>query len=251
MRCTRKAVVFDLYGTIVDVQVDEKSPHFWYSLASDFFPSKNVSGDMLRNIYTHLIEMEEKDRGEGFLLDVVFFRLLKKLKVNPSRENIKKFSQKFRKHSIVRLGKKSYTDLLLRTIRNSGYKLGLLSNTEELLSEYDLQTLNLEHKFDEIILSSSLGIKKPSIMIFDEILQRLNVNNQEAVFVGDNFEDDIVGALNAGIDVVFLTESKRIRNMCKNRYRAKIVFAAFYFKKINQALEKLGFIMLRNQPEIR
>lgn len=242
MRGKRRAVVFDLYGTIVHVQVDEQSPCFWNALASDFFAfKKDFSGDVLRSIYTRLIEMEEKDKDEGFLLDAVFFRLLKELEINPTHENINQFAHKFRKHSIVSLSKKTYTDLLLRKIRASGYKLGLLSNTEELLTKYDLQALSLEHKFDEIILSSSRGIKKPDKRIFDEILQRLGVNNKETVFVGDNFENDIVGALNSDIDAVFLTESERVSSACKTRYGAKIVCASFDLKEINNALEKLSF----------
>ena len=55
MRRVRRAVIFDLYGTLVDLQVDEDTPLFWNALASDFFGmERSVSGEELRGALRRL-----------------------------------------------------------------------------------------------------------------------------------------------------------------------------------------------------
>ena len=242
MKHDRKAVIFDLYGTLVDLQVNEDTPLFWSALASDFLvPERCVSGEVLRGAFTHLIQQASEHTGEGFMLNSVFSGLLEELGLLPTFDNISLFAGKFRKHSITHLSKKNYTDDLLSAIRNSGYKLGLVSNTEALLTAYDLKLLSLEDRFDAIVLSSSVGIKKPDKRIFETILGRLGVGPRECAFVGDTFEDDIVGAINAGIDPVFLTASRRFTPERGTEPEERIVCTGFDLKEIIGALCAIGF----------
>lgn len=245
----RSAVIFDLYGTLVDVRVDENRPDFWENLASEFLGvERNVYGDALGNAYARLIQEEAMRGDEGFLLDKVFANLLRELGISPTRDNLGRFAHQFRKHSIIRLVKKPYTDQLLQDIRQSHYKLGLLSNTEALLTAYDLRKLELEDRFDAIALSSSLGFKKPDREAFDGIRRLLGVDANQCVFVGDNFDDDIAGARNAGIDAVFLTRSPGITPICKGGYRDGIICAALGLRAISAALGQLGFALPGGRP---
>jgi putative hydrolase of the HAD superfamily len=242
MKHVLRAVIFDLYGTLVDLQVNEDSPLFWNTLASDFFGTDGyVSGEVLRDAFTSRVQIASKTIGEGFILNNVFTGMLEEFGVTPTVDNIRMFAVKFRELSITRLSKKSYTDGLLCAIRNSGYKLGLVSNTEALLTAYDLQVLSLEDKFEAIVLSSSVGVKKPDKRIFEIVLDRLAVKPKECTFVGDTFEDDIAGALNAGIGAVFLTAFTSIWPECEDEHEDRIVCAGFDLEEITGALRRFGF----------
>ena len=81
-------------------------------------------------------------------------------------------------------------------LRNRGLKLALLSNTGR-----DLNEFVAHHRIDvDVFLTSRLhGKTKPHETIFRALLDRLGVEPQCAVMVGDDPEDDIAGALAVGM----------------------------------------------------
>ena len=81
-------------------------------------------------------------------------------------------------------------------LRNRGLKLALLSNTGR-----DLNEFVAHHGIDvDVILTSRLhGKTKPHETIFRAVLERLAVEPQRAVMVGDDPEDDIAGARAVGM----------------------------------------------------
>ena len=58
---------------------------------------------------------------------------------------------------------------------------------------------NLISCFDTVIISEEVGFSKPDKRIFELALNKLNVQPEEALFVGDDIEKDIGGCLNAHI----------------------------------------------------
>ena len=62
----------------------------------------------------------------------------------------------------------------------------------------------LKHFFKEVITSEGSGSLKPNKEIFEYALQKCCANPRECVMIGDSIEVDIVGAINAGIDQVYV-----------------------------------------------
>src|SRR5699024_2818588 len=58
--------------------------------------------------------------------------------------------------------------------------------------------------FDHIVISGEFGEGKPSEAIFKHALNLLDVEKSEVIMVGDNPNTDILGALQTGIDSVFI-----------------------------------------------
>jgi putative hydrolase of the HAD superfamily len=250
VKTQRAAALFDLYGTLVDLHVDEKTPSVWNAIAEECFGAREgVSGHSLRDSYLDLLELRGREKDEGFLLDSVFADLLNRFGAPSSPTDVSAFAVAFRRHSTVHLRKKPYTDALLSQIRSSGYKVGLISNTEELLTRYDLDVLQLEPAFDQVILSSRIGVKKPNERIFAEMLARLAVAAEAAVYVGNDFDDDVLGALNSGMDAVYLTsEPAHVRKTIRARYGARVLCAEFSLDDICTALADLGFELVAGSP---
>jgi len=86
-------------------------------------------------------------------------------------------------------------------------KLALITNYDHpphinsILSQYEL--LNC---FEEIIISSEVGYKKPDPEIFRIALERTSLKANEVVYIGDT-DDDINGALSSGIIPILINSS--------------------------------------------
>jgi HAD superfamily hydrolase (TIGR01509 family) len=85
------------------------------------------------------------------------------------------------------------------------YKLGLISNfTYAPVIYAALRKLGLNKFFNTVLVSEDVGWRKPSTKIFQQALQKLGVNGEETVYVGDTPKEDIGGASSFGMKTVFL-----------------------------------------------
>ncbi len=92
----------------------------------------------------------------------------------------------------------------LSRLRDAGLRLGIVSNSDGRV-EQALAEAGLREYFDVVIDSSLVGIEKPDPAIFQAALDALGVRPEEALYVGDLYEVDVVGARAAGIEAVLLT----------------------------------------------
>lgn len=84
------------------------------------------------------------------------------------------------------------------------HRVGLLTNGPSDLQWGKIRRLGIEGWFDGIVVSDDIGIRKPDARIFQALLARLQVLAQQAVYVGDSAEYDVLGAHNAGLASVWL-----------------------------------------------
>jgi HAD superfamily hydrolase (TIGR01662 family) len=95
---------------------------------------------------------------------------------------------------------------VLRTLRNAGVKIGLISNTDRCLSSFQTH-FALEGLFDATLSSSMHGYMKPHPSIFEAALRQLDVTAEQAVMVGDSLLHDIHGARRMGMRAVLVSRS--------------------------------------------
>ncbi len=95
-------------------------------------------------------------------------------------------------------------DILCCLRRN--YRLCMLTNGDNECIEQLLSRNGLE--LDLVITSEVARSYKPNPLIFQTALSKLKIDRAEALMVGNDFEKDIVGALNVGIAAVWLNRSK-------------------------------------------
>ncbi len=86
---------------------------------------------------------------------------------------------------------------------HSKYKLHIITNGFNEVQHQKLSNSNIIQYFEQIITSEQIGVKKPNALIFEEALNRAKADAKESVMIGDNFEADILGALNSGMDAIF------------------------------------------------
>ena len=98
----------------------------------------------------------------------------------------------------------------LRTLRKEGYKLALVSNAaSDLAIREALDRLGIARFFDAIIISSQVGLRKPSSVVFMKALKALHVKPRKAVFIGDSVKYDIVGAKKLSMKTILLSRRSR------------------------------------------
>jgi putative hydrolase of the HAD superfamily len=86
------------------------------------------------------------------------------------------------------------------------YRLGVITNGYSSVQRGKMDTVGITKYFDDIIVSGEQPWEKPDPRIFLLACENLQVKPEEAVFVGDYYPNDIVGAMNAKIMPIWITE---------------------------------------------
>jgi len=91
----------------------------------------------------------------------------------------------------------------LNALRAAGIQMGVVSDWGHGL-EAILLELELGSYFEFLVVSSRLGVSKPSPHVFDMALGRIGVGPRQAIYVGDTYVKDVLGARSAGLTPVLL-----------------------------------------------
>ena len=97
-----------------------------------------------------------------------------------------------------------YTKEILQYLTDKGYILHLITNGFEKTQHNKLMYSGLKPFFKEVITSEGSGSLKPNKEIFEFALEKSGATAGESIMIGDSVEVDILGAMNAGIDQVYV-----------------------------------------------
>jgi len=206
-------VIFDLGHTLIDYYNDWRVPERRAILEFHRAVSKRVEKpprekEFIR-VLTEGLEQTRRRRGREMIeIPLVSFledRLMI-LDVDPKEDLIEEglgiFYQALLEHRTLIPGAVE----ILRNLEESGYLIGLISDVAwGLPSRFplmDLRHYGLDAFFDDMVFSTDVGLRKPNPMIFRIALENLGARNEESVYVGNNLQTDIAGALGAGMKAV-------------------------------------------------
>jgi putative hydrolase of the HAD superfamily len=91
----------------------------------------------------------------------------------------------------------------LTDLKERGLILGLISNVDRDMTPF-LNELGLTPLLQVVVTSQDVGSSKPQPEIFREALRQAGVQASEAIYVGDQYETDVIGAKKAGMKGVLL-----------------------------------------------
>ncbi|MDD4858794.1 MAG: HAD family hydrolase [Dehalococcoidales bacterium] len=91
----------------------------------------------------------------------------------------------------------------LTGLKTKGLRLGLISNIDKDITPM-LTELGLLNWLEIIVTSVEAGFSKPQPEIFHEAVKRAHVTPAEAIFIGDQYQVDALGACKAGLQGVLL-----------------------------------------------
>lgn len=197
-----KNIMFDLYGTLIDIHTDEENISFWiklnkkYKYSNDFFDLKN---DYLKEC----LNLSE-DKEEIEILDV-----FKKLFNNYDANSVALYFRK-KSTSYIRLYKNVIR--LLKELKAKGYKLYVLSNAQASFTIPELKKLKIYKYFDEIAISSDYSVKKPNEEFYINALNKFNILPRDTIMIGNDYECDIAPANKLGIKSIFIKSNLTPKN---------------------------------------
>ena len=106
-----------------------------------------------------------------------------------------------------------YTTEILGYLKTKGYLLHLVTNGFESIQHNKLSSSNLRNYFEEVITSEASNSLKPNREIFNYALNITGALLQESIMIGDNPDADIKGAMNAGLDTVYVNHINAVTDI--------------------------------------
>ncbi len=95
---------------------------------------------------------------------------------------------------------------VLEELHGLGYRLALVSNAGDAENVQRLiDKADLRRYFDPILISASVGLRKPNPALFERVLAEWGLPAKQVVMVGDMLGADILGGQNAGMRQIWLT----------------------------------------------
>ena len=207
--------IFDLYGTLVDIRTDENKKELWDRLALFYaFYGADYTPDELHLAYDRLTkEMSagkggiRKDTHEAYpeiRIEEVFRALFQEKGVDADEVLARHAGQFFRILSMEHLKLYDGTEEMLSALRKRGKKIYLLSNAQQIFTEYEMNALKIIPYFDGIFISSEHGCKKPDTEFFEKLIRTCNIDRKGAVMIGNDGVCDIEGAKKAELATVYI-----------------------------------------------
>ncbi len=207
-----EALLFDLYGTLVDISTNEDKNEI-YDFISNYlsYYDVNIDSGRLRSIFESEKALNGASRHEKYpevnLVDV-FENILRREGLNNSF--LKKSCCKlFRVLSRERL--ELFPDCIpvLKEMDKNGYPLALVSNAQKIFTSNEIRTLGLSQFFRIKIFSSQYGFVKPDHRLFLIACGLLDVSPQNAIYIGDNPYHDVKGARKIGMTSVLVNRNRK------------------------------------------
>lgn len=192
-----KAVVFDLDDTLISEKQYVKSG---FREVSKFISNKyNLNQEEVFNIMLQIFEESSKD---------VFNRVLNNFRIEYAKEEILCLIKIYREH-IPEI--EFFGDVIptLNKLRSKGIKIGIITDGYKETQSRKLEVLKCYELFDEIIMTDELGREfwKPHEKAYRLIAEKLGVNLNEMIYIGDNISKDFISA-----------NKLRIMSVCINRH---------------------------------
>ncbi len=110
-------------------------------------------------------------------------------------------------------------DRVLKALRDRGMKIGLVTNYDSRVLDV-LESLGIKSLFDQVTVSTLVGAAKPGPLIFHRACVALSCLPADAAHVGDDYEEDLLGASQAGLRSILFDprgryEDQNVPRICK------------------------------------
>lgn len=90
------------------------------------------------------------------------------------------------------------------------YRLGVITNTyHPTLVPNHLERMGVARHFEVVVKSLDVGFRKPSPVVFEHALDKLNLEPSETIFVGDSYIPDYVGPTSIGMHAFLIDPARK------------------------------------------
>ena len=194
-----KAIIFDAYGTLFDVnsaaeKCKDKIGDKWEGFAN-FWRTTQLE-------YTWLRSLMKRHKDFWQITEDSLDKSMKTYKIDPTMKN-----------ELLNLYKslspyKEVHEVLIK-LKEKNFKLAILSNgTPSLLNEL-VKSNNLENLFDDLFSVEQVGIYKPDSKVYDMPIKKYQIQKNEVYFLSANTWD-VSGGGNYGYNSIWVNRNNNI-----------------------------------------
>ena len=205
-----KDLIFDLYGTLVDIHTEEDAL-VWEKTALYFgFYGARYSPVELQSAFHEELCRREASAGQSYEcfpdipFEQVMAQLFREKGVGDAESLGVNAAQLFRICSMEYL--RLYPGVLeaLARLREKGCRLWLLSNAQRIFTAYELRHLGLGEQLDGIFISSDYRCRKPDARFYQALIQEKGLDVDSCLMIGNDRDTDIAGAVALGMDTLYM-----------------------------------------------
>ena len=194
-----KAIIFDAYGTLFDVnsaaeKCKDKIGDKWESFAN-FWRTTQLE-------YTWLRSLMKRHKDFWQITEDSLDKSMKAFSIDPSMKN-----ELMNLYKVLSPFKE--VPETLKKLKGKNFKLAILSNgTPSLLDEL-VKSNNLDKLFDDIFSIEAVGIYKPDSRVYDLPIKKYKIKNSEVMFLSANTWD-VSGGGNYGYQSIWVNRNNNI-----------------------------------------
>ena len=210
---TKKVLLFDVYQTLIDIDINEKNKKENKAKAWDNF-AKSLERYGIHISQTELIKLTDKKRANFYIgkdkkiyhhnfCDIMAQLLKEDLNTKLPREEICSLIYEYHKiaRGYVRLYPKIAETL---TQLKKRYILSVASYTQGCFTKFELKELGIDKLFSYFVFTSDVGFHKVSPKFYKRCLEVVGKRAEDCVMIGDNYDVDVIIPQKLGIKAIWV-----------------------------------------------
>ena len=211
-----QAVIFDLDDTLLDwagakVQWEEMSRncagnlHTYLTAQGHHLPAKSKFANMLNKTIGQVWQESAHSKREGMFVHILR-RCLDKCGLEDAGLEMPALMRAYNWQPIPGVERFPDTIPVLNKLKTDGYKLGLITNAFQSMwmRDVEIKHYGLTEYLPYRLTAGDVGHPKPHPAIYHQMLDQMQISPQQAVFVGDTLNQDILGANKVGMTSVWM-----------------------------------------------
>lgn len=209
-----KGILFDLYGTLIDIDTDETKNRIYRGIAHFLtYHGIYLHRQEVRDRYYRIMKEQKELGGEKYPeIDVEsiwnIFLAEEGVKGYHERQKLALIlAQLYRAISRNRLRLYPGVMNVLDALRPA-YRMALVSDAQPCYALPEIKAVGLDGYFNPIIISARHGFRKPDKRLLERALTQMKLTPAEVICVGNDMYRDIFGATRLGIKSIFFDSNQ-------------------------------------------
>jgi putative hydrolase of the HAD superfamily len=192
-----KAVIFDLFGTLVDNFTVTEYKQVLEVMSSALGTPQEDFSQLWRDTFSLRTNGTHRTQQESIRY------ICRELGVAVTEAQVEKAAAIRLEYTLKTLQPRREAVLVIKNLKSLSYKIGLISDcspeTPAVWSETPFRGL-----FDVTVFSCVAGIKKPDPRIYHIATDSLQVRPEDCLYIGDGSSTELTGAKNVGMTPVLI-----------------------------------------------
>ena len=209
-----KGILFDLYGTLIDIETDESLEEIYRGIAHYLtYQGVYLHRWEVRDRYYQIMKQQREENGEEYPeidVEAIWNTFLEQegIKAAPARRDLVRILvQLYRGISRKRLQLYPEVKRVLDDLQPH-YRMAVISDAQPGYALPEIKAVGLDGYFDPIIISADYGFRKPDARLFAKSLDILKITPAGVIYVGNDMYRDIYGASRLGIKTLFVDSNQ-------------------------------------------